>query len=55
MLKRKNDNPMIKLTLPISSFDRAMKMDKILLDEIVSDLSSQYKPMEPIKGLKLIL
>lgn len=55
LLKRSNDHPKINLTLPEDSFDRAERKDPTLLDEIVTNLSSQYNPMEPIKGLKLIL
>jgi thymidylate synthase len=55
LMKRVNDHPTITLTLPDNSFDRAEKKDSKLLDEIVENLIKQYNPMEPIKGLKLIL
>jgi ABC-type multidrug transport system fused ATPase/permease subunit len=54
-LKEKNDHAKIILTLPENSFDRAEQKDPQLLEEIVQNLSSQYNPMDPIKGLKLIL
>jgi thymidylate synthase len=55
IMRRTNDHPKIVLALPSDSFDRAEKKDPKLLEEIVQNLSSQYNPMEPIKGLKLIL
>lgn len=55
LMKRTNDHPKIDLVLPKNSFDRAERKDPQLLEEIVQNLSSQYNPMEPIKGLKLIL
>jgi thymidylate synthase len=55
LIQRTNDHPMIELRLPQDSFDRAEEKDPKLLDEIVENLSKQYNPMEPIKGLKLIL
>ena len=55
IMKRTNDHPKITLTLPSDSFDRAEKKDPTLLNEIVENLSKQYNPMEPIKGLKLVL
>ncbi len=55
IIKRTNDHPTIKLALPDNSFDRAEKKDSKLLDAIVENLIKQYNPMEPIKGLKLIL
>lgn len=53
--KRKNNHKKINLQLPINSFDRAEQKDPQLLEEIVENLSKQYNPMDPIKGLKLIL
>ncbi|MDQ2933316.1 MAG: thymidylate synthase, partial [bacterium] len=55
IMKRSNDHKPIILTLPENSFDRAEKKDPQLLEEIVQNITSQYNPMEPIKGLKLIL
>lgn len=55
LMSRTNDHGKVDLTLPKDSFDRAEKKDPQLVDEIVSDLSKQYNPMGPIKGLKLIL
>jgi len=55
LLKRTNDHKKIALTLPENAFDRAEARDPKLLDEIYENLSKQYNPMDPIKGLKLIL
>ncbi|TSC68190.1 MAG: Thymidylate synthase [Parcubacteria group bacterium Gr01-1014_72] len=55
IMKRKNDHALIRLTLPPHTFDRAEKKDKKLVDEIFENLSTQYKPLEPIKGLKIVL
>jgi len=55
LLQRSNVHTNITLTLPPDSFDRAEKKDPILLTDIVDNLTKQYNPMEPIKGLKLIL
>lgn len=55
IMRRTNDHPPIHLKLPENAFDRAEQKDPTLLQEIVQNLSSQYNPMEPIKGLELIL
>ena len=55
LMKRKNDHEKITLTLPKNAFDRAEKQDVKLVQEIVENLTSQYRPLEPIKGLKIVL
>lgn len=55
MMKRKNNHKKIVLRLPPNSLDRAEKKDKDLVEEISSNISNQYKPMDPIKGLKIVL
>ncbi|MEN9614074.1 MAG: hypothetical protein RLZZ347_381 [Candidatus Parcubacteria bacterium] len=55
LLKRPNTHKKITLTLPPNSFDQATKKDKTLADEIIASLDAQYKPQEPIKGLKIVL
>ena len=55
LLKRKNNHKKIILKLPPKAFERAEKKDKQLMEEIVLNLSSQYKPMEAIKGVKIML
>ncbi len=55
LINRKNDHKPIILELPENSFDRAAKKDPTLVEEIAQNLIKQYNPMEPIKGLKIIL
>jgi len=55
IMRRKNNHKKIVLELPPKSFERAEKLDKKLLEEIAGNLSKQYRPMEPIKGLKIVL
>lgn len=55
LLSRTNDHRPIKLILPKDVFDRSEKRDETLVDEIVKPLAEQYKPMDPIKGLKIAL
>ena len=55
ILKRKNDHKKIELTLPKKTFERAEKLDKKLVEEIIENISSQYNPMEAIQGLKIVL
>lgn len=55
LMKRKNAHKKIDLALPKNSFDRAEKQDVKLVQEIVESLTNQYQPLEPIKGLKIVL
>jgi len=55
MMRRSNNHKPIKLGLPSKTFERAEKLDKKLVVEIVESLEKQYNPMEPIKGLKIVL
>ncbi len=55
IIKRKNNHAKIKLILPKNSFARAEKLDRKLVDEIVTNLSEQYHPMDPIKGIKIVV
>lgn len=55
MIKRNNDHKKIVLKLPKNSFERAEKMDKELVEEIIENIGSQYNPMEAIQGLKIAL
>jgi thymidylate synthase len=42
----------IKLELPKDSFKRAEQGDITLIDEIVNQIKDQYKPLEPINGIR---
>ncbi len=55
MINRKNKHGKIELNLKADDFDRACTGDANLVTEIVDQLSSQYNPMEPIKGLKIVI
>lgn len=55
MIGRKADTPKIDLVLPADSFARAEAKDASLVDEINGPLLAQYKPGEPIKGLRIVL
>lgn len=55
MIKRKTTHPPIKLELQSNAFDRAVRGDEKLVLEIVDQLQSQYKPLESIQGLQIVL
>lgn len=55
MIKRKPSHRAINLKLEANAFDRATRGDEKLVIEIVEQLQSQYKPLEPIKGLEIVL
>jgi thymidylate synthase len=55
VLKRKNNHKKIELKLPKNSFERAEKKDVSLVEEITKNLSAQYKPLEAIKGVQIVL
>lgn len=55
MIKRKHQHDAIKLKLPKRSFERAEKKDVTLVEEITELIGAQYHPMEPIKGLSIVL
>ncbi len=55
LIKRKNTHGKMTLALPKNAFERAEKQDVKLVQEIVENLTSQYQPLEAIKGLKIVL
>lgn len=55
MIRRPATAKKIKLALPDKSYDRAEAKDEKLVDEINDNLQAQYKPGEPIAGLKIVL
>jgi thymidylate synthase len=55
MIGRQPSNQKISLELPEKSFARAEQMDHGLVRQIFEALSTQYKPAEPIKDLKIVL
>lgn len=54
LIKRKLTNKKIDLNLPENSFKRAEKGDEKLVEEIFDIINKQYKPLEAIKGLKIV-
>jgi len=55
LIKRRSDHKPVHLHLPNGAFERAEEKDPKLVEEIVDDISAQYEPLEPIKGLKIVL
>ncbi len=55
IMERENNHPPITLEGQKDWFDRAEKGDEQLAKEIIEKLESQYNPMPPIKGLKIVL
>lgn len=52
LANRKHDHKEIKLELPDNAFDRAEDGDTLLITEILSSIKPQYKPLDPIKGIR---
>jgi thymidylate synthase len=55
MIRRQASSQKIKISLPEKSFERAEAQDKKLVEEIYTDISTQYSPKEAIQGLKIVL
>lgn len=55
LVKRRHEHPEIEIEAEPKWFDRARKGDEKLVKEIVEELESQYNPLPPIKGLKIVL
>ncbi len=55
LISRKSDHPKVEIHLPENAFERAEKKDESLLNSIVEDIRSQYKPLAPITGLDIVL
>ncbi len=55
IMERENEHGAIFLEAQDDYFDRAEKGDEALLNEIAEKLNSQYNPLGPIKGMKLVL
>jgi thymidylate synthase len=55
IIRRKSDHPPIELRLPKDAFRYAEKKDAQLVEEIVSGLAAQYRPLEPITGISIVL
>lgn len=55
MIRREVSHPRMDITLPQNAFERAEKKDISLADELIEQVSAQYKPQPAIKGLKIAL
>lgn len=55
LIKRKNNHPPLKLEAKKDWLERAQKGDEKLVEEIVSQVSKQYNPMEKVEGLQIVL
>jgi len=55
LIDRENDHKEVFLECQPDYFDRGEKGDESLVDEIVEKINSQYHPLGPIKGLKIVL
>jgi len=55
LVERENDHSEMFLEAQPDYFDRAEAADEALVEEITTKLTDQYKPLGPIKGLKIVL
>lgn len=55
IINRKNDYKPILVEPQKNWYERAEKGDETLVEEIVKEINSQYNPMDPIKGLQIVL
>src|SRR3989344_3354837 len=55
LTSRTNDHAPITISLPLKSFARAEDGDHTLVTEITDLIAAQYKPLDPIKGLAIVL
>ncbi|HEX5797896.1 MAG TPA: thymidylate synthase [Candidatus Saccharimonadales bacterium] len=55
MIGKKSNSRKISIELPKDTFEKAEKTDLKLVEEISDNIKSQYRPEEPIKGLKIVL
>ncbi|MEK7620291.1 MAG: thymidylate synthase [Patescibacteria group bacterium] len=53
LTKREHVHEPIALRVPSGSYGRAVTGDIQLVEELFASLNSQYKPLEPIKGMKI--
>ncbi|MCR4313700.1 MAG: thymidylate synthase [Candidatus Uhrbacteria bacterium] len=53
IINREHTHHPISLTVPAGSYQRAVSGDVGLVEELFTSLSTQYKPLEPIKGMKI--
>ncbi len=54
LMNRTNDHKKVEIHLPENSFDEIEKRNYELVEKIMSDIVEQYKPMDPIPGIKIV-
>ncbi len=54
LMKRKHTHKKIVISLPPHTFEEMEKRNTKTLDAIIENLNNQYKPMEPIGGMKIV-
>ena len=55
LVERENDHPPVYFESQADHYDRAEAGDVTLVPEVVDQLNSQYTPLGPIKGMKIVL
>ncbi len=55
LIKRSNDHQNIFPILPKDIYDRGLRKDETLVDEIYQAFSPYFKPSEPITGLDIVI
>lgn len=53
LIGRSVEHEPIKMNVPVGSYDRAKHGDVELVNELFSQISSQYQPLDPITGMKI--
>lgn len=55
LVRRKSDHKKIELVVPKNAYERAEKQDHTLVTDLFQQIRAQYKPLDPIKGLEIVL
>jgi thymidylate synthase len=55
LINRENEHSEVIFDAQPDYFDRAEKGDENLVKEIADQIMSQYAPLEPIKGMQIVL
>jgi thymidylate synthase len=54
IIKRKNEHPKVTLELPEKTFENIENRNIDTVKSIIDNLTSQYNPLEPIQGIKIV-
>jgi thymidylate synthase len=55
IMSRQNNHPKVTLEVPANTFARIENRDPAIAKELIDQLTSQYQPMDAIKGLQIVL